>query len=137
MTPGQKWYRERLKDPLWTRKRYEILVRDDFKCTVEGCDGGGLQVDHKKYLPGRKPWEYPNELLQTLCEVHHEIKTIAERGFVIIDTHAKKKKKGLSGYSAHQAYRPRFVEIKPIKHKTREEWDAFHAKYGIKNDTSQ
>lgn len=32
-----------------------------------------LNVHHKEYIKGRKPWEYENEQLLTLCEECHEI----------------------------------------------------------------
>ena len=33
-----------------------------------------LVVHHKKYIKGRLPWEYPNNLLITYCENCHTIK---------------------------------------------------------------
>lgn len=65
-------YAEKLKHPLWQRKRLEILNRDGFKC--RGCGNGEktLHVHHLKYTRGRDPWDYPDASLVTLCEVCHE-----------------------------------------------------------------
>lgn len=91
-------YAKLLRDPRWQRKRLEVMERDDFQC--QRCDATNktLNVHHKKYLPGRSPWEYPNELLITYCEdchkAHHPKKTanslpplrplnLSAQGFVI------------------------------------------------------
>ena len=31
-----------------------------------------LNVHHLAYLPGTAPWDYPDHLLVTLCEEHHQ-----------------------------------------------------------------
>lgn len=69
-------YAEKLKDPRWQKKRLEILERDGWAC--QGCYGteGTLHVHHRRYLPNRDPWDYPNNLLVTLCEECHEAEKI-------------------------------------------------------------
>jgi hypothetical protein len=64
-------YSEQLKDPRWQRKRLEILQRDNWKC-VE-CHKGDvtLNVHHRLYIKGAKPWEYEDSQLSTLCEDCH------------------------------------------------------------------
>lgn len=64
-------YSERLRDPRWQRKRFEILTRDKWTC--RGCrdKDHNLQVHHKRYERGKMPWEYDNSLLLTLCETCH------------------------------------------------------------------
>lgn len=65
-------YSEKLKDPRWQRFRLEVMQRDDFKCTR--CKSGSrtLHVHHTKYMKCN-PWEYPLNLMETLCEVCHSI----------------------------------------------------------------
>lgn len=87
-------YEEKLKNPLWQKKRLEIMSRDNFSCKVCGCgikNGTPLNVHHLKYLRNTDPWDYDNNLLITLCEeCHRKIhnKEIAiqfnvpEKGFV-------------------------------------------------------
>jgi len=65
-------YSDQLKHPLWQKKRLEIMSRDGFKC----CDCNNTDkmqnVHHKYYTDGKKPWEYPDKCLITLCEDCHE-----------------------------------------------------------------
>ena len=65
-------YIELLRDPRWQRKRLEILQRDGWACT--GCHDTTktLNVHHKIYRKGAKPWEYDDTDLITLCEDCHE-----------------------------------------------------------------
>lgn len=65
-------YSDLLRNPRWQRKRLEVMQRADFKC--ERCGDGTvtLNVHHTYYERGRKPWEYPNESLECLCEPCHE-----------------------------------------------------------------
>jgi len=67
----KKSYSDLLKDPRWQKKRLEIMKRDKFKCKLCGDEGTTLQVHHKEYISGNKPWEYGNQLLVTLCEHCH------------------------------------------------------------------
>lgn len=110
-TPGQKWYAIQLTDPRWQMKRLEILRRDDCKCVKCGKTENNMQVDHVRYIPGRKPWEYPDELLQTLCNFHHQEKSELT---VVLNAGAK------------GAIRPRRVLPTPLKKKTSAEWDALN-----------
>jgi len=63
---------EQYKDPRWQKKRLEIMQRDEFACQNCYDDTSTLNIHHKYYIPNKKPWEYPNELLITLCEGCHE-----------------------------------------------------------------
>lgn len=70
-------YQQLLKDGRWQRKRLEIMQRDDFRCTKCGTTND-LNVHHLRYLTGRKPWEYEDADLITLCgrchkETHEQI----------------------------------------------------------------
>ncbi|MCT1529936.1 hypothetical protein M3B46_02950 [Sphingobacterium daejeonense] len=70
-------YGASLFDIKWKQKRKSILDRDQNKCVI--CqDVHGLQVHHRQYHfinrlnRFKEPWDYPNELLITLCEVCHK-----------------------------------------------------------------
>ncbi len=65
-------YSDKLRDPRWQRKRLEIFERDGWKCQFCGDEKSTLVVHHKLYIPGREPWDYPNNHLVTLCENCHE-----------------------------------------------------------------
>lgn len=65
-------YGELLRDPRWQRKRLEIMNRADFACEECGDKTTTLNVHHKIYLKGAKPWEYENVELECLCETCHE-----------------------------------------------------------------
>lgn len=75
--PSHGSYGALLFTPQWTAKRLEILKRDAHTCVV--CKSAiGLQVHHRQYHfivrqnQFRLPWEYPNDLLITLCESCHK-----------------------------------------------------------------
>lgn len=65
-------YYELLKHPLWQRKRLEILQRDNFECQSCASTEKTLHVHHTYYEKGKRPWEYPDESLRTLCEDCHK-----------------------------------------------------------------
>jgi len=64
-------YIEQLKDPRWTALRDRILQRDWHRC-VQCRTGGELNVHHSHYRAGRRPWEYRDADLFTLCKRCHE-----------------------------------------------------------------
>jgi hypothetical protein len=65
-------YSKKLKDPRWQKKRLEVFERDKWTCQKCGMAKNTLTVHHRRYIPGREPWEYPDQLLVTLCEDCHE-----------------------------------------------------------------
>ena len=67
----KKSYSELLKDPRWQKKRLQVLDRDKFTCTICGDGTTELHVHHKKYLSGKKPWEYKLPMMTTLCSTCH------------------------------------------------------------------
>jgi hypothetical protein len=67
----KKSYSDLLKDPKWQKKRLEIFQRDNFICQKCNDNGDTLHVHHKKYLKNTDPWDYPDELLITLCGLCH------------------------------------------------------------------
>jgi len=64
-------YSELLKDPRWQKKRLEVLSRDEWKCKSCGSSHITLHVHHKEYAKGKPPWDYPDDVLITLCETCH------------------------------------------------------------------
>ena len=71
-------YAEMLRNPLWQKKRLEIMQRDDFTCQHCGSKERELQVHHRIYHKGSKPWEYEDKELITLCSQCHEAETDAK-----------------------------------------------------------
>jgi 5-methylcytosine-specific restriction endonuclease McrA len=76
-TPAHGTYAAELFKPEWKLKREEILKRDHYKCVV--CRSVTiLQVHHRQYHfivsehKFRLPWDYPDQLLITLCESCHK-----------------------------------------------------------------
>lgn len=66
-------YYEQLKHPNWQKKRLEIFERDNFACRYCGDKEKTLHVHHLFYVKNEiNAWDYPNELLVTLCEDCHK-----------------------------------------------------------------
>lgn len=66
-------YVDKLLDSRWQKKRLEIMGRDMFECQkCKTNDNKTLHVHHRHYINGREPWDYPNELLVTLCKDCHK-----------------------------------------------------------------
>lgn len=63
-------YKSQLLTQEWKSKRLKILQRDKFTCQKCGSKDK-LQVHHKRYIKGRLAWDYPNNLLTTLCGTCH------------------------------------------------------------------
>lgn len=64
-------YEDKLKNVRWQRKRLTIFNRDGWICARCHEADSFLHVHHKEYIAGRDPWDYPDELLETLCEKCH------------------------------------------------------------------
>lgn len=80
-------YSDLLKDPIWQRKRLEILQRDDFACRKCSNKKDTLHIHHRHYINGRKPWDYPDSLLVTLCyKCHKEEEDCVQDGENIYQT---------------------------------------------------
>lgn len=78
-------YKTKLKDPLWQKKRLNILKRDEFMCQMCFDSSTTLHVHHK-YYNSCNPWDIPDTALVTLCETCHE-----EEGLAIKDAVTKIK----------------------------------------------
>lgn len=75
--PAHGTYGALLFDPRWRAKRAEILQRDLHRCV--NCNNDlDLQVHHRQYHfivrenKFKLPWDYPGQLLITLCEPCHK-----------------------------------------------------------------
>lgn len=68
----KKSYQELLKDPRWQKRRLEVMELHNFECEDCGNDSSTLNIHHGTYLKGKKPWEYPDELLHCLCDKCHQ-----------------------------------------------------------------
>lgn len=64
-------YKEQQKDQRWAARSREIMERDNFTCQLCGKKHVKLNVHHIKYNRNLNYWEYPDELLLTVCEVCH------------------------------------------------------------------
>lgn len=49
------------------------MQRDEWACTGCHADDKPLHVHHKRYITGRKPWEYADADLGTFCEECHKL----------------------------------------------------------------
>jgi 5-methylcytosine-specific restriction endonuclease McrA len=65
-------YSEKLKDPRWQSRRFEIFNRDDFECRRCYSANDILNVHHLRYFTGLEPGEYSDKDLTTLCQPCHE-----------------------------------------------------------------
>ena len=61
------------KSNKWKEFRDHVIELDGNKCSICGRVKGDvvLQVHHKEYIKGLKPWEYPTEKCITLCKGCH------------------------------------------------------------------
>lgn len=70
---ANKTYQEKLLDPRWQRRRLEILERDIWICSSCGDNTKTLHVHHRLYdRKYENPWDYPDNLLITLCADCHK-----------------------------------------------------------------
>lgn len=67
-------YKDLYRDPRWQKLRLEVMNRAGFQCEECSSEQNTLNVHHKFYTKGAKPWEYEPENLQCLCENCHSIK---------------------------------------------------------------
>ncbi len=65
-------WKDQYKHPLWQKKRLEALEKAEYIC--QKCYDGEstLHVHHKRYVKGRKIWEYSIGELAVLCEGCHQ-----------------------------------------------------------------
>ena len=91
---NRKEYRRLLQDSKWKIKASYIRKRDNHTCCRCGKKSHRLQVHHKKYIDGLMPWEYENDLLESLCSTCHKKEhNIKPKKKKIIKPKAKKEPK--------------------------------------------
>ena len=81
------------RKPSWHERCKQIIQLDGETCCLCGRHEPEvvLQVHHKKYIPGRKPWEYRQEDLITLCKgcharEHNRLQNaIPQEGWIYVD----------------------------------------------------
>lgn len=69
------WYANLLLDHRWLKKRRKQLAVDRYQCVScrKKLNEATLVVHHIGYVTGWMPWDYPSDLLQTLClECHNK-----------------------------------------------------------------
>lgn len=64
-------YKENLGKQEWKEKRLFVLKRDNFVCQKCHSKSEKLHVHHKIYIKSRKPWQYNDKDLITLCDTCH------------------------------------------------------------------
>ncbi len=64
-------YEEQLRDPRWMAVREKVINYDGHTCRYCGSHED-LQVHHMRYEYGKMAWEYPMDVLLTLCRRCHE-----------------------------------------------------------------
>jgi hypothetical protein len=70
-------YSDKLKSPLWQKKRLEVLKAGKWKCKLCKDEKTTLHVHHNSYDNGKEPWEYPNSNFTVLCEhCHFEVENL-------------------------------------------------------------
>lgn len=65
-------YQEKLRNPLWQKRRLEVLELCNWRCQICGSRDRTLNVHHKVYIKNHEPWDYEDYLLTTLCEDCHK-----------------------------------------------------------------
>ncbi len=68
------YYQSQLRQGEWKIRRGEILERDNHTCQAFNCSTPKsiLQVHHLDYFNHKAPWNYPDDMLITLCEKCHK-----------------------------------------------------------------
>jgi len=69
---GRMTYAEQLKHPKWQRKRLTLLDAAGWTCQLCSATESTLHVHHKRYVKGRRAWEYEDRELMVLCEACHD-----------------------------------------------------------------
>lgn len=65
-------YSEKLKSPLWQRKRLKIMEYAEWRCQICGVSDRTLHCHHSYYKRGKQPWQYPDGSIICICEKCHE-----------------------------------------------------------------
>lgn len=71
MSSNSEFY-ELYRRPEWQKKRLEVMAAAEFMCEECFAKDKTLNVHHRYYKKGAKPWEYDNSAFACLCEECHE-----------------------------------------------------------------
>lgn len=74
-------YAEKLRSPLWQKKRLAILERDKYTCQWCRDTETELQIHHLFYHKGREPYDYKDEHLITYCKHCHALAELIKGEF--------------------------------------------------------
>ena len=79
--PMESGYQRLLRNPLWQKRRLDVLNAANWRCQDAGCSNSEvpLEIHHCYYLYGKKPWDYPSDAFLALCEQCHEKRQQLER----------------------------------------------------------
>lgn len=72
-TDGLTAYQQKLRHPLWQKKRLEVLERAAWKCQCCGGNEETLEIHHLIYGRG-EPWEIDSKHLECLCSPCHQFR---------------------------------------------------------------
>lgn len=87
-----KDYKKQYLDPRWQRKRLFILERDDWRCQCCYSKENTLNVHHRIYINDKDLWDYPDNLLITLCvDCHKSEKEDMQKSLSELNLQMKKK----------------------------------------------
>lgn len=75
-------FKEQIKSPKWQKRRLEILNRDNFTCQACGATDETLHVHHIKYIKNKMYWDYPDEMLITMCDDCHDTEHSCKDDFI-------------------------------------------------------
>jgi hypothetical protein len=86
-------YLEKLRSPLWQKKRLQVFERDKWTCRTCSATDKTLHVHHVFYRPGCEPWDYPIWAFLTLCADCHEQAHEAQRAGIqyLIEAFARRQ----------------------------------------------
>lgn len=65
-------YVAKLRNPLWQKRRLEILEAANWACEDCGTKDQELQVHHCAYIPDAEPWEHTRSELMACCDSCHK-----------------------------------------------------------------
>lgn len=67
-------YQAELSTKHWQDRSHAIKTRDNLKCQAFNCatPDSPLQVHHIDYISHQRPWQYPDDMLVSLCSTCHE-----------------------------------------------------------------
>ncbi len=71
------YYQSQLRQEEWKTRSAEIKERDNYHCQAFNCSfpKSILEVHHLDYFNHKYPWDYPNDMLITLCHKCHSKET--------------------------------------------------------------